>query len=301
MPKSALCWLTVPARPLARIVFGKANGVVLPSSGAAAPPKPHWMPSSLAKSLVVRTMRASISTCGCGASRSTSSAVGAVDARLQVGDDQVVGARVHLNRRALGQRRAQEERRHVGRLGVGQRLGHRHQLAGERLLLGQLAARLAFRAQRLDRRDADDRALDRVVELIGAQDDVERVIPRHFVQRDVDDALDLGIDDQVEAGDLGEGAEHRAEVDALEVEADRVAGEAARRHVAGLALRHGRLGARGRVAAAAGVRTRGRGRRGRARSAALASVKSAGVEPSAAGSPMVTTTLRPLTASGCTR
>ena len=34
---------------------------------------------------------------------------------------------------------------------------------------------------------------------------------------------------------------------------------------------------------------------------ALASVKSAGVEPSVAGSPMVTTTVRALTASGCTR
>ena len=54
-----------------------------------------------------------------------------------------------------------------------------------------------------------------------------------------------------------------------------------------------------RVTAAAGVRTVAVGAADAA--SAFASVKSAGVEPSAAGSPMVTTTLRPLTASGCTR
>ncbi len=75
-------------------------------------------------------------------------------------------------------------------------------------------------------RDADDRAVHGVVELIAAQDDVERLIPRHFVEDDVDRALHVRIDHHVETADLGEAAQHRAEVGALEVEAHRVTREA---------------------------------------------------------------------------
>ena len=73
--------------------------------------------------------------------------------------------------------------------------------------------------ERLDSRDADDRAVDRVVELIAAQDDVERLIPRHVGQLDVDRALDIGVDDHVEPADVGKRAEHGAQIDAVEIEA----------------------------------------------------------------------------------
>ena len=73
-------------------------------------------------------------------------------------------------------------------------------------------------------RDADDGAVDRVVELIAAQDDVERLIPRHVGQLDVDRALHVGVDDHVQPADVGERAQHRAQIDAVEIEAERIAG-----------------------------------------------------------------------------
>jgi hypothetical protein len=93
------------------------------------------------------------------------------------------------------------------------------------LLFLQQAASLLFLRQDVERRDADDRAFDRVAELIGAEDDVERLIPRHFAQRHIDGALHARIDHHVQPGDLREGAQHGAQVDALEVEADRTARE----------------------------------------------------------------------------
>jgi hypothetical protein len=131
-------------------------------------PKPHWMPSSLAKSLVVRTMPRFDFDLRLRRVELDEQRRRPIDAGLQVGDDQVVGARVHLNLTSAWS--APCGRRSGARsagLGVGQRLGDRHQLTGERLFVGQLAARLAFLLQRVDRRDPDDRALDRVVELIG--------------------------------------------------------------------------------------------------------------------------------------
>ena len=91
--------------------------------------------------------------------------------------------------------------------------------------LGERLPRVLLLPQRVERRDADDRAVHGVAELVGAQDDVERLVPRHVAQHDVDRALHVRVDDDVEAADLGERAQHRAEVGALEVEADRMAGE----------------------------------------------------------------------------
>ena len=114
----------------------------------------------------------------------------------------------------------------VLRLRVAERPRQHAQLAGERLLVGQLAALRFFVGQHRQRRDADDGAVDDVAKLVGAQDDVERLVPRHVAQRDVHRALNRRIDDDVQTADLGERAEHGAQVGALEVEADRVAGEA---------------------------------------------------------------------------
>ena len=108
-------------------------------------------------------------------------------------------------------------------LRVAERARQDVQLAGERLRVRQLAALFFLVGQHGQRRDADDRAVDDVAELVRAQDDVERLIPRHVAQRHVDGALNRRIDDDVQAADLGEGPQHRAQVGALEVEADRVA------------------------------------------------------------------------------
>ena len=62
--------LIEPATPPVAIELGNAMFVVLPSSGVILPPKPHIRPSSRAADLVVRTIRASISTCACGRSSS---------------------------------------------------------------------------------------------------------------------------------------------------------------------------------------------------------------------------------------
>ena len=138
---------------------------------------------------------------------------------------------------ALRQDGRGDQRTQVFAARVAQRAGQRAQLARERLLFGQLAALRLLVGQHRQRRDADDGAVDDVAEPVRAQDDVERLIPRHVTQRHVHRALDGRIDHDVEAADLREGAEHRAQVGALEIEAHRVAGEALGRGAAGRRLR----------------------------------------------------------------
>ena len=147
----------------------------------------------------------------------------------EVVDDQRVGAGIGLDRSALRQHRGHEQRPQVLRPRVAERPRQHAQLAGERLLVRQLAALRLFVREHRERRDAHDRAVHDVAELVGAQDDVERLVPRHIAQRHVDRALDRRVDDDVQAADLRERPEHGAEVGALEVEADRIARVARRR------------------------------------------------------------------------
>ena len=87
-----------PVRPVSDPLFGKASGDVLPSSGDIRPPMPHCTPIARAKSLVVWTMRASISTCGCGLSSVAIRFDARLERRVEVGDDERVGPRVELDR-----------------------------------------------------------------------------------------------------------------------------------------------------------------------------------------------------------
>ena len=136
------------ARPLRRRrrgrralpLFGNARFVVLPSAGSTRPLKPHWTPSARAKFLFVWTMRASISTCGCALSSVLMQSIGGRQPVLQVGDDERVGARIDLHRAALRQRALGQQRLQILGLRVAQRPGQHAQLAGERLLVGELAA-----------------------------------------------------------------------------------------------------------------------------------------------------------------
>ena len=154
----------------------------------------------------------------------------------------------------------------ASRAGVAEReRAHRQRRRRRAADFGQRLPRVLLLAQRVQRRDADDGAVDGVVELIAAQDDVERLVPRHVVEDDVDRALHVGVDDHVQAADLGEAAQHGAQVGALEVEADRVAGElllaaaaADLLHLLGARLRRRRR-RRGRRRARLAARRRRRG------------------------------------------
>ncbi len=161
-----------------------------------------------------------------------------------------VGARVHLDIAARRERRLGEQRGQVGRLGVAQRTGEQLQLARERLLVAELPPLGLLVREHAERRDAHDGAVDAIAQFVILQNDVERLIPRHFVQRHVDRALHRLIDDDVEAADVGERAEHRPQIGALEVERDGMAveprlaaGDVAGRRLGG-SRRRGRPGRR---------------------------------------------------------
>ena len=81
--------------------------------------------------------------------------------------------------------------------------------------------RLLFLRERGERSDADDRPVQNVSELVRAQDDIKRLIPRDVAHGNVHGATHGGIDDDVQAADLGEHAQHGAEVCAFELQADR--------------------------------------------------------------------------------
>src|SRR4029434_2308124 len=65
----------------------------------------------------------------------------------------------------------------------------------------------------------------RIAELVVPENDVERLIPRHLMQRDVDGALYRLIDDDVEPADVRKRAEHRPQVRALEIKRHRMSGK----------------------------------------------------------------------------
>ena len=76
------------------------------------------------------------------------SAVGLVERRLQVVDDQRVRACIDFDRAALRERALDDERLDLFGCRVAERRGHHVQLAGQRLLLGELTALLLFLGQR---------------------------------------------------------------------------------------------------------------------------------------------------------
>ena len=214
---------TPPVRPLRLPLFGNARLVVLPSAGSRRPFTPHSTPRALAKSRVVCTMRASISTCGCGRSSERTSSAAVVRPIAQVAHDERVGARVDLDFTARRESAAGQNPDELGRFRIAQWHRRHTKLSGERLHLGQLATLFLFGSEHRNRRDADNGAIDDVAELVGLEDDVERLIPGHVTQRNVDHAGDAGVDDDVQPADLGEGAQHGAQIGALKVERDGVA------------------------------------------------------------------------------
>src|SRR5262249_22934151 len=98
------------------------------------------------------------------------------------------------------------------------------QLAGERGRLGERVALLLLVLEHLQRRDADDRALSLVAELVAAQDHLERLIPRQVLQQGGDRCRrHRRVDDDVEPARGAEDAQDLPEIGVLEIERDRLA------------------------------------------------------------------------------
>ena len=142
---------------------------------------------------------------------------------------QRVGAFVDRDRAALGQQAAGaalrlDQRGEIGGLRVvdlqvfgAQRREFLHVLArGE---LGLLTRREFF-----GRRHDDDVVVAALVEALGAQHDVQRLVPRHVLQAQRDAALNRVGDDDVLAAGVREQLQHRAGFDVLEVQREALAG-----------------------------------------------------------------------------
>src|SRR6266496_2990658 len=88
----------------------------------------------------------------------------------------------------------------------------------------KLADLVLLRPQRLERRDAHNGAVHDVAKAVCLENDVQRLIPGHVAESDVDGAVHFRIDHDVQAADLGEGPQDRTQIGALKVETDRMTG-----------------------------------------------------------------------------
>ena len=116
------------------------------------------------------------------------------------------------------------ERRHVGGLGVVdlQILGAQRRELLDVLLRGEV--RLLARGQLFLRRDDDDVVLLALVEALGAQHDVQRLVPRHVLQAQRHVAADRIADHDVLAAGIRQQLQHGARLDVLEVQRQALAG-----------------------------------------------------------------------------
>ncbi len=168
-------------------------------------------------------MRASISTCRTGMSSVADQAADVGEPLGRVLQQQRVGALVDRDAAALGQQRALalrlDQRGEIGGLGVVdlQELGaQRRQL----LHRSARASSSCFSRAAISAAGATMITLSFAahVEALGAQHDVERLVPRHVLQAQRDVALHRVADDDVLAADVGQQLQHRARLDVLEVQ-----------------------------------------------------------------------------------
>ena len=108
--------------------------------------------------------------------------------------------------------------RQVGRPRVVQGSREHDQLARQRLFLGESPAGFRFGSEDFRRRNPDDGPIEDVLEPVRLENQGKRLVPRHVAQRDVHAAVDLRVDDDVQAADLGECPQHRAQVGVLKIE-----------------------------------------------------------------------------------
>ena len=147
-----------------------------------------------------------------------------IEPLLQVGHDERVGAGIDLHGASLRERALGQESLQFFGFGIAQRPGEDAKLSSQGLLVRQLPPLTLFVGQNGERRDAHDRTVNDVAELVGAQNDVERLVPGDVAQGDIDRALDGRIDHHVQTADLGKHTQHRAKVGLLKVEAHWIAG-----------------------------------------------------------------------------
>jgi hypothetical protein len=108
---------------------------------------------------------------------------------------------------------------------VAQRPRQHLEVAGERAVVREFALLGGFLGQHGQRRNPHDRAFNRVPKLVVAKNDVERLVPRHFVQRNVNRALHRLVDDNIQTTNVRERSQYGSEIRTLEIKRDRMACE----------------------------------------------------------------------------
>src|ERR1700679_3418062 len=173
---------------------------------------PNCAPRSRSKVSLTTTMRASISTCRTGTS--------SVCTRRRISARFSTVSRTPAGR---GTRRA-DHFRQVGHLGVVCLQEFRAQ-RGEILdLLVSRELRLLARRELFRRTDDDHVILAALVESLGAQHDVERLVPGDILQAQGEVAGDRVAHHDILAAGVGQQLEHRAYVDVLEIQGQTLAG-----------------------------------------------------------------------------
>ena len=191
---------------------------------------PNWAPKSRSKVSLTTTMRASMSTCRTGTSsvctrRRISARFSAVSCTISVLVRSSIDRLPRLDSmelrpppaRAAG--RGTDHFRKVRHLGV---VGlHELRADGRELLdfLVRRQLRLFARRELLGRSDDDDVILAALVESLGAQHDVEGLIPGDVLQTQRQIAGHRIAHHDVLAAGVGKQLQHRAHVDVLEVRA----------------------------------------------------------------------------------
>ena len=117
-----------------------------------------------------------------------------------------------------------EERHDVPGLGVGQGDGLDDQRAGQLLALPELSLLLVLPGQDAHRGDAQDVALEDLAQLVVPEEDVEGLVPGDFLEVAGDDAPDLGVEDDVQLGEVAEVEDDVPEVGVLEFQGDDLTG-----------------------------------------------------------------------------
>src|SRR5450432_806893 len=141
------------------------------------------------------------------------------DDRRNIADDELVRTRVGKNVAASGQKLLQGVLQGVG-LGIAEHARHGNHFLRVVFRSPYVASRLRFLLDGVQGRNAQDVAVQLLVEAVVLQDDVERLIPRNLVQNDGESSLYVGVQHDVEAADLVNQAEEIPQVHVLEIYRD---------------------------------------------------------------------------------
>ncbi len=178
------------------------------------------VPISRENERLAATTRASISTC-CDLRSSWRSRLSRTGKNARdVADDQGVGAAVRQD--VAARRQELLHRGHQVRgLGVAQHASGGDDVSGFGLRLGQLAILVGFLLQGFLGRDAQDIAIELLVQIVVLEDDIKSLVPWHIVENDRQGALHRRVHNDVQAADFVNQAEEVAQVHVFQVHGDR--------------------------------------------------------------------------------